>query len=104
MKTRLGAVRSWKQSGTQVLEYQRFTFTATFGVIAALLGTIKTVNVPGLKVGDIITLQCTSSPPAGMVIANARVSAADTLEISFTTAIALGLTLGSLNFAGMAYR
>lgn len=73
-------------------------FTATFGVIASLLGTEVTQNIPGLLVTDQVHVECVSAPPAGMIIANCRVSAADTLAIYFVTAVALGITLGALNF------
>lgn len=36
--------------------------------------------------------------PSGYIPPNARVSAADTLELFFTTAVAVGITLGSLTF------
>jgi hypothetical protein len=89
---------------TPVSQMMKFTFTTAFGAVTALVGSALTVNVPGLKVGDVVTVICTSAPPAGMVIGNTRVSAADTLEIQFVTAVAIGITLPSLNFAGVALR
>ena len=61
-------------------------------------------GVPGLLVGDVVQLICTSAPTVGMIIANVRVSATDTLAIFFSTSVAIGITLGSLNFAGVAFR
>jgi len=87
-----------------VTSLTKFSFTATFGAISALTGTVVTQNVPGLVVGDVVQVYCTSAPPSGLVIANARVSAANTLEIFFSTSVAVGITLGSLNFSGVAFR
>lgn len=83
------------QSATSIIIVD---FTATFGAIAALLGTIVTKTISGLLTTDAVQVQCLSAPPSGMIIANARVSAADTLEILFSTSIAIGITLGSLNY------
>lgn len=68
------------------------------GAIAALIGAAVTTAVTGLLTTDQVLVQCTGTMTAGAAIANARVSAADTLEITFTTAVALGVTLGSLTF------
>lgn len=79
-------------------------FTATFGAITALTGSIVTVTIAGLLTTDHVTVSCISAPPAGMIIANARVSATDTLELYIVTAVALGITLGSLNFRCLVHR
>lgn len=73
-------------------------FTATFGVITALTGSAKTQTITGLLTTDQVHIQCVSAVPSGLLAPNARVSAADTLELSFNTAVALGITLGSLTF------
>lgn len=92
-------------SGTpKISQVIGFTFTTSFGSVATLIGTIKTIAVPGLQVGDIVCVNCISSPVTGMILANARVSATDTLELYFTTAIVIGITLGSLTFKGFAAR
>lgn len=72
--------------------------TYTPGVIAALVGAVTTTTVTGLLTTDQVIAQCRGTMTAGAAIANTRVSAADTLEITFTTAVALGVTLGSLTF------
>lgn len=73
-------------------------FSATFGAITALTGSIETVTVTGLLTTDQVHLECISAPTSGMIIANVRVSADDTLEVYIVTAVALGITLGALNF------
>lgn len=83
---------------TQVTKEWLVDFTATFGAISALTGTSVTQTITGLATTDHVNVSCVSTPPSGMVIANARVSATDTLEIRFVTSVALGITLGSLNF------
>lgn len=85
---------------------QMFTvdFTATFGAIAALVGAVKTRTITGLLTTDTVLLQCRGSMTAGATIANARVSADDTLEIAFTTAVALGVTLGPLTYRCVVLR
>lgn len=93
-----GVMSSPIAGATQVSNIFVMDFTTTFGAISSLIGTTKTFNVPGLQTTDFVSVKCTGSMTTGCTIANARVSAADTLEITFTTAVALGLTLGSLNF------
>lgn len=78
--------------------------TYTPGVIAALVGAVTTTTVTGLLTTDVVHVYCTGTMTAGGAIANARVSAADTLEITFTTAVALGVTLGSLTFRVTVFR
>lgn len=90
--------------GSETSGVKRGEFSATFGLISALVGSRFTVNVPGLKPADNVLLNCISQPPLGMNISNARVSATDTLEVLITTSIALGLTLGALNFRLTAFR
>lgn len=73
-------------------------FTATFGAITALTGSTKTQTVTGLLTSDQVHIQCVSAVPSGLLAPNARVSAANTLELSFNTGVAIGITLGSLTF------
>lgn len=75
-------------------------FTAEFGAITPLTGTIVTQTITGLDPEfDRVSVSCISAPPSGLIIANARVSADDTLEILISTSIAIGITLGSLDFS-----
>lgn len=78
--------------------------TYTPGVIASLVGAATTTTVTGLLTTDAVNVFCTGIMTAGATIANARVSASDTLEITFTTAVALGVTLGSLTFRVTVFR
>lgn len=73
-------------------------FTTAFGAVVSLLGSVKTFNIPGLETTDFVSVKCTGGLTVGACIANARVSAPDTLEITFTTAVVLGITLGALNY------
>lgn len=59
----------------------RFTVVAGAALTASTT-TTRTYTVPGLLVGDIVTVN-KPSVTAGVGIANARVSAADTVEIAF---------------------
>lgn len=72
------------------------TFTA--GAITALVGITSQQTVTGLLTTDQVVLNCTSAMTAGATIANAYVSSPDTLQVVFTTAVALGVTLGSLTY------
>ncbi len=72
------------------------TFTA--GAITALTGITSQQTVTGLLATDQVHIQCTAAMTAGATIANAYVSAADTLQVVFTSAVALGVTLGSLTY------
>lgn len=87
------AARTALGPGTTVLN-----FTASFGAIAALTGTAVTQAVTGLLTTDQCHVECVSSPPSGYIHPNARCSTNGTLELFFTTAVAIGITLGSLNF------
>lgn len=87
------AARTALGPGTTILN-----FTATFGAIAALTGTAVTQAVAGLLTTDQCHVECVSSPPSGYVHPNARCSTNGTLELFFTTAVAVGITLGALNF------
>lgn len=83
-----------------------FTVDVTYaaGAIAALTGAITTTTVAGLLTTDQVLVQCRGTMTAGAAIANARVSLADTLEVTFTTAVALGVTLGSLTYRVTVFR
>lgn len=79
--------------GTTILN-----FTDTFGAISPLTGTEVTEIVIGLLTTDQVHVECVGAPPSGYIPPNARVSADDTLKLYFNTAVALGITLGSLDF------
>ncbi len=92
-------------SGTPISGFTAITsvFTKdvsiTAGAITALTGTTVTATVNGLLTTDTVIVNCVSAiSPAGMILANARVSASNTLELTINTAVALGITLGALTF------
>lgn len=65
----------------------QYSFVLQFTVVAgaaltASTTTTRTYTVPGLLVGDVVTIN-KPTVTAGVGIANVRVSAADTLEIAF---------------------
>lgn len=100
-----GAIGSVPISGTTgIVNIFQKDVTFTPGVIASLLGAVTTTTVTGLVTTDQVLVQCTGTMTAGAAIANARVSASNTLEITFTTAVALGVTLGSLTFRVTVFR
>lgn len=76
----------------------------TAGAIDALLGTAITATVTGLLTTDQVVVNCIGSITAGAIIANARVSATNTLEITINTAVALGITMGALTFRVTVFR
>ena len=76
-------------------------FTTDFGTITALTGIKVTQAVIGLKTADAVSVSCVGVIPSGAVIANCRVSAVDTLEIHFTTAVVAGVAIGSLAYRVM---
>lgn len=91
--------------GNYITNVSGYDFTATVGAVTALTGTTYTTTITGLKTTDQVLVNCiTGTLPAGTNIANSRVSAADTLEIRFTTAVAIGVTLGSLTFRVTVFR
>lgn len=79
-------------------------FTADLGAVAALVGTVKTQTLTGLLVTDQVLVQCIGTPTAGTTIADAWVSSSDTLSIAFTTAVALGINLGSQTYRVTVFR
>lgn len=87
------AARTALGFGTTILN-----FTATLGAVTPLTGTAVTQTITGLLTTDQVHVECVSAPPSGYIPPNARVSASDTLSLYFNTAVALGITLGSLNF------
>jgi hypothetical protein len=78
------------------------TFTA--GAITALVGIESSQTVTGLLTTDAVLVTCTAAMVAGATIANAYVSATDTLKVVFTTAVAIGVTLGSLTYRVTVFR
>lgn len=65
--------------------------TITPAEVATIVAPAQTFTVPGLKVGDAVIVN-PPSQTAGVAIANAYVSAADTLSIQFVNPTAGALT------------
>lgn len=78
-------------------------FTDTYGAIAALLGATKTRNIAGLLETDFVSLLALDSL-SGACISHCWVSAPGVLSIRFVTAVALGVTLGAVNFRLLVVR
>jgi hypothetical protein len=66
---------------------------AAGATIGAATSVARTYTVIGLRVGDIITANKPSAFTAGLGLVNARVSAADTLELTFMNATAGALSI-----------
>jgi hypothetical protein len=79
-------------------------FAKDFGVVITLTGLSGTATVSGLQTTDSVMVYCISAIPNGVSIANARVSAADTLEVKFATAVLGNVVLGSLNYRIVVFR
>lgn len=77
-----------------------YAFTATLdpAAVATITTAEQTFTVPGLQVGDIVISINKPTNTVGVGIVNARVSAANTLAISFVNP-----TAGSVNPASESY-
>jgi len=60
------------------------TFTAALASIAAAGQELITVSVPGAAVGDVVAVSPRSALLAGLIVAYARVSAADTVIVAIS--------------------
>lgn len=67
-----------------------FQISINLGNTATITTAVHSVSVPGLKVGDFVFVN-KPSHSTGLGIANARVSAADTLEITTVNPTAGGI-------------
>jgi len=76
-----------------VIALHNFKFGAdkTWSEVATVTTAEQTVTVPGLAVGDMVYVSKPTAQ-AGLGVAGARVSAADTLAITFVNPTAGGLT------------
>ena len=76
-----------------VIAIQNFKFGAdrTWAETATITTAEQTVTVPGLAVGDMVFVSKPTAQ-AGLGVAGARVSAADTLAITFVNPTAGGIT------------
>jgi len=87
--------------GVQTTEARFGVITATLSpsIVATITTAEQTFTVPGLALGDMVIVQKPTAQ-AGLGIAGARVSAANTLAITFVNPTAAGIT----PTAGEVYR
>lgn len=78
-------------------------FTVAFGAITALTGTVVTQAITGLLTTDAVHLHSLASL-TGVNIATAWCSSNGTLSIGMTTAVAIGVTLGSVSYRLTIFR
>lgn len=74
------------------------TTTINLASVAAATSAAQTFTVPGLKVGDFVFVNGPSTLNDGLGIADARVSAADTLSLRVMNATAGALDAASATF------
>lgn len=91
-------------SGTLVSNIFNIDLAMVVGTVTALTGTVFTSAVTGLLTTDQVTVQCQGALTAGAAIGNARCSTNGVLSINFITAVALGVTLGSLTYRITVFR
>lgn len=100
-----GGIQSYPiTSGTLVSNIFNLNLSLAVGTVTALTGSVFTSAVTGLLATDQVAVQCTGALTAGAAIGNARASANGVLEITFVTAVALGVTLGALNYRITVFR
>ncbi len=90
-------------SGTNFREVRRYSQTITPASVGAAVAAEQTFTVTGLATGDIVVVNPAATGNATAVCA-ARVSAANTLAISFVNPTAGALTPGAGTYTILAYR
>lgn len=80
--------------GGNILAHALLSVTIDPASVAANTTAEQTFTVPGLKVGDLVFVN-KPSLSAGLGICGARVSAADTLAVTFNNNTAAGIDAGS---------
>lgn len=89
--------------GTDLSLVKIYTATINPASIAAATSAEQTFSVPGLRVGD-VPVVVKPSATAGVGIGNARVSATDTLAITFVNATAGAVDPASETYTILAFR
>lgn len=89
---------------TKIANVFNVDFTADLGTVITLNGLKATRTITGLLTTDQVLVQCVGVLPVGVAAGNARVSAADTLELSFVTAVIGNVALGSLTYRVTVFR
>lgn len=90
-------------SGTQLAEVRVYTATIDPASVAAGTSAEQTFTVAGLAVGDVVVVNKPTAT-AGVGIVNARVSAANTLALTFMNATAGALDPASESYTIIAFR
>lgn len=78
-------------------------FTKSVGLITALTGITTTQTVTGLLTTDSVSINVQGNL-SGAILANAWASAADTLSMTFNTAVVVGVNFGSMTFRLAVFR
>lgn len=81
-----------------ILSYTLLQTNITPAATAANTSAAQTFTVPGLVTTDIVHVSCSGAQTAGIFIANARVSAANTLSIQFANCTGTSATAASGNY------
>ena len=81
-----------------ILSYTLLQISITPAETAANISAAQTFTVPGLVTTDIVHVSCSGAQTAGIFIADARVSAANTLSIQFANCKATAATAASGNY------
>jgi hypothetical protein len=89
---------------TRIANIFTVDFTANLGTVVTLNGLTATQAIPGLMTTDQVHVSCVSAIPIGVAVGNCRVSAADTLEVRFVTAVIGNVALGSLTYRLTVFR
>lgn len=91
-------------SGTFIKEVRRYSQALDVASVAANTSAEQTFTVTGLAVGDIIVAVNKPSLSAGLVVGNARVSAANTLALTFGNLTASPIDPASETYLIIAFR
>jgi len=74
---------AFRPTGSKITHHYRFSGNIAIPNIAADSEQDASITVTGAAVGDHVVFNPTSAPPAGLVVAAAWVSAADTVSVRF---------------------
>jgi hypothetical protein len=81
-----------------ILSYTVIQVSITPAATAANTSAAQTFTVPGLVTTDIVNVQCSGAQTAGIFVADARVSADNTLSIQFANCTGTSATAASGNY------
>lgn len=87
-----------KQAPSGKIVGYRSAVTLTYGAIADEGLDVQSGTITGLKTTDNVSVNPTAALPAGVAIAFARVSAANTIDVGIACFAAAGVTPGAVTF------